>query len=112
MSAPRLIALSQLTVVSSAADVTYNTASFPALVKTLKVLLQANSDTRPPLLLLAYKQRDSGERELWKMAEEAGIKLDRLMDLQGHETTMKVPELEEGGEADGGIEIWVGRSRS
>lgn len=93
----------------SAADVTYNTASFPALIKILKALLQPISDVESPLLLLAYKQRDPGERELWKMAEDAGIKLEKLMDLEGHETTMKVMELSEDEQIEGTIELWVGR---
>lgn len=33
----------------------------------------------PPLVLLAYKQRDSAERELWDMVEkDTGMKLVRI----------------------------------
>lgn len=48
-----------------AADVTYNTSSFPALLCTLITILTPPTPTSPlPLLLLAYKQRDESEREL------------------------------------------------
>ncbi|KAJ7890574.1 putative methyltransferase-domain-containing protein [Mycena olivaceomarginata] len=52
------------------ADVTYNTASFPSLVRSLKKLV--NLSPKRPRVLLGYKERDSGERALWEMAEEAG----------------------------------------
>jgi protein N-lysine methyltransferase METTL21D len=75
------------------ADVTYNTSSFPALLRTLTSLL-ALSDHRHhcvagpgahepvalgsgSLVLLAYKERDPGERELWDMmARETGVVLE------------------------------------
>ncbi|CAK9782803.1 hypothetical protein CC85DRAFT_247547 [Cutaneotrichosporon oleaginosum] len=78
-----------------AADVTYNTASFPALVDTLERLLKAQVDAGPPRLLLAYKQRDEGERELWTMLKDRGIGTVLVDTLQGAEDR-------------GEIEIWVG----
>ena len=97
------------------ADVTYNTSSFPALLRTLASLLDLNDaqshrdddvpndavcddDSDPgsrekavrdcefereyghdsdPLVLLAYKERDPAERQLWDMmARETGIVLE------------------------------------
>jgi hypothetical protein len=78
-----------------AADVTYNTASFPALVATLERLLKAKVEGGAPRLLLAYKQRDPGERELWTMLKDRGIGTVLVDTVQG---------AEERGE----IEIWVG----
>jgi hypothetical protein len=82
---------------ASAADVTYNTASFPALLGTLSALLDPPALPRGerPMLLLAYKQRDPGERELWSMLEEKGITLRQVDEVRG-------------AEEDGKVEIWVG----
>ncbi|TFY50616.1 hypothetical protein EVG20_g11420, partial [Dentipellis fragilis] len=95
------------------ADVTYNTASFPALVQTIKALIALSlplpsdpedaGDThthKRPLVLLAYKQRDPAERELWDMLEkEASVQLEQVGAVAGA-----------GGDA---VEIWIGRqSRS
>ncbi|KAA1475529.1 hypothetical protein DENSPDRAFT_860856 [Dentipellis sp. KUC8613] len=93
------------------ADVTYNTASFPALVQTLKALIALSSPSpsnsedvdagelhtrKQPFILLAYKQRDPAERELWDMlAKEAGVQLEQVGAVAGA-----------GGEA---VEIWLGR---
>jgi protein N-lysine methyltransferase METTL21D len=75
------------------ADVTYNTSSFPALLRTLASLLALSDHhhcAEPgahepvalggpgpgPLVLLAYKERDHGERQLWDMmARETGVVL-------------------------------------
>lgn len=63
------------------ADVTYNTASFPSLVRTICNLVKprgTTSDNTPvhrPYLLMAYKQRDYAERNLWPMLEEHGVVL-------------------------------------
>lgn len=81
----------------SAADVTYNTASFPPLLSTLTSLLKPDSGERPSFLL-AYKQRDAAERELWGLLDAAGIELEQVDTIQGSE-------------ADGAVEIWIGRSR-
>lgn len=75
----------------SAADVTYNTASFPALVRTLSALLKGDTP-----LLLAYKQRDAGERDLWRMLEEEGIQAHLVDTVQGAEEV-------------GETEVWVMR---
>jgi hypothetical protein len=69
------------------ADVTYNTSSFPALLRTLGSLLalcdphyhRAELDpvAPEPLVLLAYKERDPAERQLWDMmARETGVVLE------------------------------------
>lgn len=72
---------------------TYNTASFPCLVSTLERLLKP-ADREPPLLLLAYKQRDEAERELWGMLAQRGIGTVLVDTVQGAEET-------------GETEIWV-----
>ncbi|KAI0251413.1 putative methyltransferase-domain-containing protein [Lactifluus subvellereus] len=94
------------------ADVTYNTSSFPALLRTLGSLL-ASSDPHDhdhhaelgaragpvapePLVLLAYKERDPAERQLWDMmARETGVVLECVGKLAGA----------------GGlpVEIWLGK---
>ncbi|TXT10935.1 hypothetical protein VHUM_01686 [Vanrija humicola] len=90
---PEWVASSPPTVVI-AADVTYNTASFPALVDTLERLLKP-ADGPAPLLLLAYKQRDAAERELWNMLAARQI------------GTVQVGTVR-GAEEEGVVEIWVG----
>jgi hypothetical protein len=80
----------------SAADVTYNTASFPCLVRTLDALLSSSGDRPAPPLLLAYKQRDLGERDLWGMLEEKGISAALVDRVQGAEDV-------------GETEIWIMR---
>jgi len=69
------------------ADVTYNTASFPSLVRTLQRIVGSTSSLSPsdqgPSILLAYKQRDPSERELWPMLEEIGISLTRIDQVMG-----------------------------
>ena len=80
------------------ADVTYNTASFPALVKTLKRLsslqrLQTelprssskpdSPKEQPPRILLAYKERDPAERELWGMLSDIGLTLKEIDRVPG-----------------------------
>ncbi|KAG6850570.1 hypothetical protein H0H93_011769 [Arthromyces matolae] len=58
------------------ADVTYNTASFPSLVRTLSKLVQLGK--RPPLVLLGYKERDVAERSLWNLIEEIGLSFRKV----------------------------------
>ncbi|KAJ7504410.1 putative methyltransferase-domain-containing protein [Mycena galericulata] len=55
------------------ADVSYNTASFPSLVRTVKGLVNLNE--KKPRVVVGYKERDVSERELWAMLDTAGIKL-------------------------------------
>jgi hypothetical protein len=114
------------------ADVTYNTSSFPALLRTLAVLLALSADnssthgsggvaeldpgldyddpgarrdddedsdgTCGPFVVLAYKERDPAERQLWDMmARETGVVLECV-----------------GKQAGAGglpIEIWLGRKK-
>ncbi|KLO17915.1 hypothetical protein SCHPADRAFT_900110 [Schizopora paradoxa] len=69
------------------ADVTYNTASFPALVGTLKKLssLPDGSEGRrkPPLVLLAYKERHPDERTLWSMIKDIGLAFEEIARVPG-----------------------------
>ncbi|WVQ94634.1 hypothetical protein IAU59_001714 [Kwoniella sp. CBS 9459] len=97
-----------------AADVTYNTSAFPSLLSTLTSLLNPSSPSiissasspsqesdRPPpflarpLLLLAYKQRDPAERDLWDMLRDEGV-------------GMVLVDKVIGAEEEGETEIWVG----
>jgi hypothetical protein len=117
------------------ADVTYNTSSFPALLRTLAALLalsaksvakpkpelepgpgpgpdeddpraapprdgdgDGDGDGREPLVVLAYKERDPAERQLWDMmARETGVVLECVGKLVGA----------------GGlpVEIWLGKKK-
>ncbi|KAF9054605.1 putative methyltransferase-domain-containing protein [Panaeolus papilionaceus] len=85
------------------ADVSYNTASFPALAKTLSKLVHltrensARSKTgrKSPVILLGYKERDPAERTFWDMAEEVGICFEKVGEKHGA-----------GGQP---VEIWVGK---
>jgi protein N-lysine methyltransferase METTL21D len=75
-------------------DVTYNTSSFPALIKTLKGLV----DISPRAwVILGYKERHTTERTAWNMFEDE-VKL-RLK---------KVKEVKGAGGAP--VEIWIGQS--
>ena len=84
---------------------TYNTSSFPSLLKTLIALLNPdhipqttrNDSSRKPLLLLAYKERDPAERELWGMLAAKGVEMVLVDTVQGAEGDR------------GETEIWVGR---
>lgn len=83
------------------ADVTYNTASFPSLIRTLDQLLCLGD--RPdnpaiPLILLGYKERETAERSLWNMTRSIGVKLQKIGEKPGA----------------GGfpVEIWLGRRAS
>src|SRR6266404_4560521 len=109
------------------ADVTYSTSSFPALLRTLASLLalstphhdrdddvgnDAGADSggqgqgrdnqkvgHDPLVLLAYKERDAAERQLWDMVtNEMGVVLECV-----------------GKQAGAGglpVEIWLGKRKS
>lgn len=83
------------------ADVTYNTASFPSLIRTLQTIIRGgdpDDNKKSPLVLLGYKERDPAERSLWKMAADIGIALERVDERRGA-----------GGNA---VEIWLGRARA
>ena len=58
--------------------------------------MRPSSGRRPPLLL-AYKQREEAERELWDLLRGNGITLE-LVDKVG------------GAEEEGAVEIWVGQA--
>jgi len=61
------------------ADVTYNTASFPALLSTLLKLCKIGS----PLIVFGYKERDATEREWFEMAEASGIRFSQIGQRRG-----------------------------
>ncbi|KAF9564244.1 hypothetical protein CPC08DRAFT_741530 [Agrocybe pediades] len=79
------------------ADVTYNTASFPSLCRTLSRLAKLNPDleAKHPEILLGYKQRDESERDFWGMAAKYGIEFEKIG--------------ERAGSGDVPVEIWSGR---
>lgn len=79
------------------ADVTYNTSSFPALIRTLSNLIKLNQTAliKPPLILLGYKERDPEERTLWEMARGVGIIFERIGERRGT-----------GGNE---VEVWIGQ---
>ncbi|KAG9309578.1 putative methyltransferase-domain-containing protein [Chiua virens] len=78
------------------ADVTYNTASFPALIGTLSRLIQHGKkrDGRPPKVLMGYKERHSDEQSLWDHARAIGLDFRKIAQVSGA-----------GGNP---IEIWLG----
>jgi protein N-lysine methyltransferase METTL21D len=85
------------------ADVTYNTASFGSLLRTVEALLRRprreakdGQACVSPLVLLGYKERDAGERDLWRMAGEKGISFDLVAKVSGAD--------------EPAVEIWVGRA--
>lgn len=78
------------------ADVTYNTVSFPSLVRTLDKLVQSSRSSaggRLPCIILAYKQRDPAERTLWSMLRNIGIHMIRVDKVRGA--------------GDEEVEIWI-----
>lgn len=89
-----------------AADVTYNTSSFPSLLRTFRRLLRpprassgADQGASPedqsfPIGILAYKMRDAAERTLWTMAGDFDLELQLLQTIGAHEERQ-------------GIEVWA-----
>ena len=73
-------------------DVTYNTTSFPALLKTIKNLLRISPVAR---VIIAYKERHIAERAAWEMFE-----------TQARLSMYKVEEIP--GLAGAPVEIWLG----
>ncbi|KAG6826763.1 hypothetical protein H0H92_014539 [Tricholoma furcatifolium] len=63
------------------ADVTYNTASFPSLVRTLSRVTCLGK--KSPLVLLGYKERDAAERSLWDLVGDIGLSLQRVGESVG-----------------------------
>lgn len=83
----------------SLADVTYNTASFPSLIRTLQTLIRngdPDENKKSPLVVLGYKERDASERSLWDMATDIGVALEKVDERQGA-----------GGNP---VEIWLARA--
>ncbi|KAG1723247.1 putative methyltransferase-domain-containing protein [Suillus paluster] len=79
------------------ADVTYNTASFPALIGTLSRLIRFSmsvAPAKPPLIVLGHKERDAAERTLWDVAEKIGIHFEEVAKVPGAEGSP--------------VEVWVG----
>ncbi|KAF8608640.1 hypothetical protein BDV93DRAFT_485876 [Ceratobasidium sp. AG-I] len=79
------------------ADVTYNTASFPALLDTVTNLLRGpkpDSLAPSPMILLAYKCRDAAERTLWHDASVRGILFVQVDQIKG----VREPA----------VEVWLG----
>ena len=69
------------------ADVTYNTESFPSLIRTLKTVMEVgepSSNNRPQFLLMGYKERHPDERTLWQMTHAIGLNLERVGQEVGH----------------------------
>ncbi len=61
-------------------DVTYNTSSFPALLKTVEKLLTPNRTTH---ILLGYKKRDEGEDAAWEMFRSKGVEFELAEEIPG-----------------------------
>jgi hypothetical protein len=78
------------------ADVTYNTASFPSLLRTLAKLLD-NSAHASPWVILGYKERDIAERALFDLIKDDPIRVKLV----------KVGESPGMGGAP--VEIWIGQ---
>ena len=79
------------------ADVTYNAASFPALLDTVTNLLRGSdpgSLVQSPMILLAYKCRDAAERTLWHDASLRGISFVQVDQIKG----VREPA----------VEVWLG----
>lgn len=78
---------------------TYNTASFPSVLRTLSSLIQLNvkHSRSPPLVILGYKERDPDERSLWGMLEsKLALQLQKVRECEGW------PESTP-------IEVWIGQ---
>jgi hypothetical protein len=75
------------------ADVTYNTASFPSLIRTLSEVICLGN--KPTIVLMGYKERDVAERTLWSLVSEIGLDLEKV---GMHPGAGGVP-----------VEIWLGR---
>jgi protein N-lysine methyltransferase METTL21D len=68
------------------ADVTYNPSSFPPLVRTISSLVAhtAARSKPPPLIVLAYKERDPDERSLWIIIkDELGVEFQQVGECIG-----------------------------
>lgn len=97
----RCSSLADMMLIRRMADVTYNTSSFPSLIRTLSGLIRLGASAicsgakpRSPLILLGYKERDPGERSLWDMVREIGITFGKVGERCGA-----------GGDP---VEVWIG----
>ncbi|TIC10821.1 hypothetical protein E3Q10_03136 [Wallemia mellicola] len=69
-----------------AADVAYNTSSFPMLLSTLDTLFQVNSSAK---FILGYKYRDYGEADFWELLKNINLNarlIESTMGEQGSAT--------------------------
>ena len=87
------------------ADVTYNTDSFPSLIRTLSNITRPSqtpthqaATRQPPLIVLGYKQRDPSERTFWDLVQDIGISFEQVGEVKGA-----------GAEH---VEIWIGQLKS
>jgi protein N-lysine methyltransferase METTL21D len=62
------------------ADVTYNTSSFPSLLRTVDSILRLAPGCK---VVLAYKERHEAERGIWGMFEGVGLKLQKIDQILG-----------------------------
>ncbi|KAF8322250.1 hypothetical protein DL93DRAFT_2129895 [Clavulina sp. PMI_390] len=67
------------------ADVTYNTDMFPALLRTLEALVSTMTSrgAPSPAVLLAYKERDPGERAIFQLAQAIGVNFVLMDEIEG-----------------------------
>jgi hypothetical protein len=73
------------------ADVTYNTTSFPSLLRTVDSTLRLAPGCE---VVLAYKERHETEREIWGDFEGIGLKMRKIDQVDGF------------GGAE--VEVWLG----
>jgi hypothetical protein len=74
------------------ADVTYNTSSFPSLLRTVDSILRLAPSCA---VVLAHKERHEAERGIWGMFEGIGLKMQKIDQIYGF-----------GGAP---VEVWLGK---
>ena len=62
------------------ADVTYNTSSFPSLLRTVDSILRLAPSCQ---VVLAYKERHEAEGEIWGMFEGVGLRMQKIDQVHG-----------------------------
>ena len=62
------------------ADVTYNTSSFPSLLRTVDSVLRLAPNCE---VVLAYKERHETERGIWGMFENIGLRMQKVDQIYG-----------------------------
>jgi hypothetical protein len=77
------------------ADVTYNADMFPPLLRTLNALVRPRTlltapdpvseekNSSPPIIILAYKERDPAERTLFVLARGIGVNFELISTIPG-----------------------------